>query len=149
MIVLSSRSVVGAIAQASGLAFWGRALACWLLIALVESVHGVLRGLLLVPAIGEAAAQRVGFVVGCGLVLLVAWWTSRWLGARTRRAQWQAGALWLLLMLGFELLVGRARGFAWPRIAAEFDPSQGGLMLAGLLLIGCAPMLGSWLRRNA
>ena len=76
----------------------------------------------------------------------MAWATSRWLGAATRRAQLQAGALWLLLMLGFELLIGRARGFGWERIAAEFDPRQGGLMLFGLLLMLLAPMLGAWLR---
>jgi hypothetical protein len=54
--------------------------------------------------------------------------------------------LWLLLMLGFELAIGRARGFAWARIAAEFDPRQGGFMLVGLLLMLLAPMLGAWLR---
>jgi hypothetical protein len=72
----------------------------------------------------------------------VAWWSSRWLGASTRRAQMQVGTLWLALMLGSELAVGRARGFGWQRIGAEFDPSQGGLMLGGLLLIALAPMPG-------
>jgi len=130
------------------LGFWGRAVAVWLLIALLETVHGILRGLWLVPALGEVAAQRLGFAIGCLLVLAVAWATSRWLGAATRAAQWQAGLLWLLLMLGFELAVGRARGFGWERIAAEFDPRQGGLMLFGLLLMGLAPLLGAWLRER-
>ena len=118
----------------------------WLLIAVLETVHGIVRGLWLVPALGEPAAQRLGFAVGSALVLAVAWATSRWLGADTRRTQLQAGALWLLLMLGLELAVGRARGFGWARIAAEFDPRQGGLMLFGLLLMWLAPMLGAWLR---
>lgn len=134
--------------KATTLAFWGRALVVWLLIALLETVHGILRGLWLVPALGEAAAQRLGFAIGCALVLAVAWATSRWLGAATRAAQWQAGLLWLLLMLGFELAIGRARGFGWERIAAEFDPRQGGLMLVGLLLMGLAPLLGAWLRER-
>ena len=118
----------------------------WLLIAVLETVHGIVRGLWLVPALGEPAAQRLGFAVGSALVLAVAWATSRWLGAGHARAQLQAGALWLLLMLGFELAIGRARGFGWERIAAEFDPRQGGLMLFGLLLMWLAPMLGAWLR---
>jgi hypothetical protein len=130
------------------LAFWGRALALWLLIALLETLHGIVRGLWLVPALGEPAAQRLGFAVGSALVLAVAWASSPWLGARTRRAQLQAGALWLLLMLGLELGVGRARGFGWERMAAEFDPRQGGLMLFGLLLMGLAPMLGARWRRG-
>ena len=134
--------------KAPALAFWGRAVAVWLLIAALETVHGIVRALWLVPALGEWAAQRLGFAVGSVLVLAVAWATSGWLGAATRRAQWQAGALWLLLMLGFELGVGRARGFGWERIAAEFDPRHGGLMLFGLLLMALAPMLGAWLRQR-
>ena len=60
------------------------------------------------------------------LVVAVAWATSRWLGATTRAAQLLAGLLWLLLMLGFELAIGRARGFGWQRIGAEFDPRRAG-----------------------
>lgn len=134
--------------KVQALGFWGRAVAVWLLIAALETVHGIVRGLWLVPALGEAAAQRLGFAIGSALVILVAWATSRWLGAATRAAQWQAGLLWLLLMPGFELAVGRARGFGWARIAAEFDPRQGGLMLFGLLLMFLAPRLGVWLRER-
>ena len=133
--------------KVKALGFWGRAVAVWLLIALLETVHGIARGLWLVPALGEVAAQRLGFAIGCALVIVVAWATSGWLGAATRRTQLQAGALWLLLMLGLELAVGRARGFGWARIAAEFDPRQDGWMLFGLLLMFFAPMLGAWMRR--
>jgi len=132
--------------KAQPLAFWGRAVAVWLLIAALETVHGIVRGLWLESALGALAAQRLGFAVGSALVVVVAWVTSRWLGAATLAAQLQAGLLWLLLMLGFELAIGRARGFGWARIAAEFDPRQGGFMLSGLLLMGLAPMLGAWLR---
>jgi len=132
--------------KVQALAFWGRAVAVWLLIAALETLHGIVRGLWLEPALGAVAAQRLGFVLGSVLVLAVAWATSRWLDAATRAAQLQAGALWLLLMLGFELAIGRARGFGWARIAAEFDPGQGGFMLFGLLLMLLAPMLGAWLR---
>jgi hypothetical protein len=125
---------------------WLHALAVWALIALVETAHGVLRGLFLVPAVGEAAAQRIGFMVGSALVLAVAVLCSRWLGARTPAAQFKTGLLWMLLMLGFELLIGRLRGFGWARIAAEFDPSQGGPMLLGLLLMALAPWLAARMR---
>ncbi len=124
-----------------------RAVAVWLLIAVVESVHGTLREFLLVPVVGEVAASRIGFAVGCALVIGVAWLTSRWLGATTRAAQLGVGALWLLLMLSFEIALGRARGFSWQRIGADYDLSQGGLMLFGLLLLLLAPSIGAALRR--
>jgi hypothetical protein len=126
---------------------WRRALAVWALIALAETVHGVLRGLLLVPALGEMVAQRIGFAVGCGLVLAVAWMCSGWLAARTPAAQAKTGLLWMLLMLGLEIVVGLLRGMDAARIAAEFDPGQGGLMLYGLLLLAAAPWLAARLRR--
>ena len=131
-----------------GFIFWRRALAVWVLIALVETVHGVLRGLFLVPAVGEAAAARIGFVVGAALVVGLSGWTSRWLGATTRVAQLKTGLLWLILMFGYELMIGRAQGFSWQRIGSAFDPAQGGLMVFGLLLMALAPMLGAELRRR-
>jgi hypothetical protein len=132
--------------KSRGPALWVRAVTVWLLIALAESLHGTLRELWLVPVLGTTAARRVGFVVGAGIVLGIAWSMSRWLGAATRSAQLKVGASWLMLLLGFEIVVGRARGLGWPRIAAEFDPLQGGLMCFGLLWIGVAPLLGAMLR---
>ena len=130
-------------------AFVGRALVVWLLIAAAESVHGVMRGLWLVPAVGEVAAQRIGFVLGGAIVLGVATLASRWLAATTRTRQGMAGALWCALMAAFEVLVGLARGYDGTRIAAELDPGRGGLMGFGLLLMLAAPALGAWLRRLA
>ena len=82
-------------------------------------------------------------------MLGVAFLAEPWLAARTRAAQFGVGLLWLVLMLAFELLLGRAQGFSWQRIGAEFDPSQGGLMLLGLLILLFAPMAVAWLRRPA
>lgn len=134
--------------KAGGRPLWRRASLAWLSIALAETVHGVLRGLWLVPRVGEAVAQRIGFVVGCVIVLGIATLASRWLGAASAAQRWQVGALWCVLMAGFELLIGVARGFDASRIAAEFDPRQGGTMLFGLLLMLAAPTLGAWLRRR-
>lgn len=125
---------------------WARAVAVWALIAAAETLHGVLRGMFLVPAVGEAAASRIGFVVGCAIVVGVAWATSRWLGAATAAAQWRVGLLWAALMLGFEVVIGRAQGFGWARIGAEFDPTRGALMGFGLLLVAAAPRLAGRLR---
>ncbi len=132
--------------KAPRLALGARAVAVWLLIAVVESVHGTLREFFLVPVVGAVTANRIGFFVGCFLVIGVAWLTSRWLSAATRAAQFGVGTLWLLLMLGFEIALGRARGFGWQRIGAEFDPSQGGLMIFAMGLMLVAPLLGAWLR---
>lgn len=133
---------------AAGHPLWRRALGVWLAIVLAETLHGVLRGLWLVPRVGEAAAQRVGFLLGCAIVLGIAAAASRWLGARSATQRWQVGLLWCVLMAGFEIAIGLARGFDAARIGAEFNPAQGGLMAFGLLLTLAAPTLGARLRER-
>ena len=46
-----------------------RGLLVWLLIMLAETIHGILRGLLLVPLVGETAAGRIGWPMGVVLVM--------------------------------------------------------------------------------
>ncbi len=122
-----------------------KALAIWLVIFAVEAVHGVLRTLYLVPLLGDLPARQVGVAVGSLLILLVAWLTVRWIGARSVR-QWRSvGALWVTLMIVAELVLGRfAFGYPWSRIAEDFDPTQGGLLGFGMLVLYFAP---SWMAR--
>jgi len=86
---------------------WARALAVWLLIALVEIVHGSLRRILLVPRVGEWRSAQIGAVVGALLILGVALLAIRWMGARSTGTLLGIGLLWLVLMLSFEFLAGR------------------------------------------
>jgi len=124
-----------------------RATAVWALIALVESIHGTLRVLLFVSRVGELRSRQIGFVTGSLLILAIAALTVRWLGARSRRDLVLVGLLWLILMLPFELLVGRfAAGYSWDRIAADYDPRRGGLMAFGLALVAVAPLLAARFR---
>jgi hypothetical protein len=122
-----------------------KALAIWLVIVAVEAVHGVLRTLYLVRLLGDLPARQVGVAVGSLLILLVAWLTVRWIGARSVR-QWRSvGALWVTLMIVAELVLGRfAFGYPWSRIAEDFDPTQGGLLGFGMLVLYFAP---SWMAR--
>jgi hypothetical protein len=47
-------------------------------------------------------------------------------------------------MLSFDVLFGRyVMHFAWRRIAADFDPRQGGLLGFGMLFLFCAPWLAA------
>ncbi|MDD3761933.1 MAG: hypothetical protein PHP86_01395 [Nevskiales bacterium] len=125
---------------------WPRALAVWALIAVVETVHGVLRQLLVVPLIGDLPARQLGVVVGSLLILGVAWFTAPWLALRTPRAQLQAGALWVVLMAVFEVVLGLALGYDGSRLWADYDPSRGGYMGLGLLVLLLAPLVAARLR---
>jgi len=127
---------------------WRRAVLTWMLIMLLESLHGTVRELFIAPQIGDLRARQAGVVVGSALIFAVAWLTSHWLGARTRRAQLLVGASWVALTLVFEIALGRAIGAGWERILADYNPLQGGFMMAGLAFMLVSPALAATLRRG-
>lgn len=128
------------------MAFSIRVFLLWLLIALIETVHGTLRGLFLVPVIGEKGAHQFGVVFGALLILAIALLGSDWLAARTLRLQLFAGLAWVMLMLGFEFSLAYALGLSFDRLVADYDVSRGGLMLFGMLVLGLAPWIAARLQ---
>ena len=99
-----------------------RAILVWLLIMLVETVHGVARGLLLVPRVGEEMASRIGWPVGMILVLLISAAAIRWVRLRGTRALLAVGAVWAVLTIGFEFLIGHLRGMSAAAMLASRPP---------------------------
>jgi len=122
-----------------------RAFTVWLLIFAAEVAHGVLRTLYLVPLFGDLRSRQLGVAVGSGLILLVTWLTVKWIAARSPR-QWRGvGFLWVTLMIGAEVAVGRfAFGYPWVRIVEDFDPTRGGFLALGMLVLYLAP---GWMAR--
>ena len=123
-----------------------RVIVVWALIMLAESGHGAIREVFIAPVIGDLAARQLGVFIGCGIIFAIAWLTARWMGARTRRAQWQAGALWVVLTLAFEIVLGRMLGLSWVRILSDYNFARGGLMIFGLAFMLAAPRLAWALR---
>jgi hypothetical protein len=101
-----------------------------LLIVVVETLHGVARQLVIVPALGDLPARQVqvGVFLGSALILLIAWWLAPWLDARTVREQLRVGALWVGLTVAFEVGLGLALGYGRARILADYDLTKGGLI---------------------
>ncbi len=127
---------------------WFRAVAVWLVIIAVESIHGTLRQLLLVPAIGDFPARRVAVFSGTLLIFLVTLVTVRWLSARSRRSLLAVGGLWVALTIAFELVLGRmVFGYDWSRLIEDYDLSRGGLMGLGLIAMLFMPIVVAHIRR--
>ena len=126
-----------------------RALAVLALIIMAEMVNGSVRALILTPRVGDFSARQISTLSACVLILLVAWACSPWLGAGTRRAQWAVGLLWVLLMMAFEVAVGRlVAGASWARLAADYDLTRGGLLGLGMVWLLCAPRLAHIIRQK-
>lgn len=121
---------------------FGRAIAVWLLLMLIESVHGVLRTTLLVPRVGDLAARQIGVFTGSLLMLAVTYLSLGWLRLDWPRLRFVAGIVWVLLTLAFEVVLGRfVLGYPWSRLAADYNLARGGLMGLGLLVLLFAPSI--------
>jgi len=84
-----------------------RALLVWLVIIAVETVHGILRTLLLVPMMGDLAARQISVFTGSLLIFGVAFFLLKWIAARTRLQLLIVGIIWGLLTILFEIALGR------------------------------------------
>ncbi|MGA7267825.1 MAG: hypothetical protein WBX21_08695 [Aestuariivirga sp.] len=123
-----------------------RGLAVWLFIMLVETLHGLLRGLLLVPRVGEETAGRIGWPIGLVIVLGISIALAPWMAIRDTSALLRLGGLWAVLTLIFELTIGLLRGLDLPRLLAELNPLAGGLTIYSLAVMFLAPLLAARLR---
>ncbi len=123
----------------------GRGLLIWLVIMLVETVHGVLRGLLLVPRIGPEAADRIGWPVAAILVVAIATLAIRWTGITDRAGLLRLGAAWAVLTVAFELAIGWLRGLDATALLAALNPLSGTITWSAALML-VAPLLAARLR---
>jgi hypothetical protein len=122
---------------------WRHGAALWWLLMACESVNGSLRELVLEPWLGAVGAGRLSFALAALLVLAVATIFAPWMQARTQRAQLHIGLLWAALTLAFEAALARVMDVSLDAFLADYDPARGGPMLAGLLILALAPMLGA------
>jgi len=127
---------------------WRKATLVWLLIIVVESVHGVLRNLFVAPAIGDFESRQAGVFIGSALILLIAWLTAPWLNLNGRAQFAGVGLLWVGLTLVFEFSLGVAMGLSWERITSDYNIAKGGLLPLGLVVMAIAPYAGARLRGN-
>jgi hypothetical protein len=124
-----------------------RATAIWLVLIAAEILHGIARGVFLVPYIGEFRSNQIGVFTGSIIILVIALMFVRWIGA-TRPAQLlMIGCLWLGLTLAFEILFGRlVVGLSWERLAADYNVMDGGLLPFGLLFLLLSPLVAGKVR---
>ena len=122
-----------------------RGLLIWLLIMVAETVHGVLRGLLVVPRIGASAAERIGWPVGALLVLAIAVLGIRWIGIDTRRGLLGLGAAWAVLTACYEIAIALLRGLNAAAVVDALNPLSGSVAWSAALML-LAPLVAARLR---
>jgi len=120
-----------------------RALAIWLVLICAEILHGIARGIFLVPHVGEFRSNQIGVFTGSIIILVITLIFVRWIGATGPAQLLTVGLLWLGLTVAFEVLFGRfVVGLSWERLAADYNVLEGGLMPLGLLVLLLSPLIG-------
>ena len=122
---------------------WSRALMVWVLIVIAESIHGILRQLLLVPVTGDLSARQIGVLTGSAIIFAIAWACICWINARSFTEQLSVGLLWVVLIVIFEFSLGAALGYSWERMLSDYNLAEGGFMGPGLLFMLFAPALAA------
>lgn len=126
-----------------------RALVVWLVIIAVETVHGILRTLLLVPMMGDFPARQVSVFTGSLLIFGVTLLFINWIAARTTLQLLMVGTIWVLLTILFEITLGRlVLDLSWDRITEDYDITRGGFLGFGLLFMALSPLLAATFRRT-
>jgi len=124
-----------------------RSLALWLLLIAAEILHGIARGILLVPHVGEFRSNQIGVFTGSLIILVIALATVRWIGAKQPAQLLGIGVLWLALTLAFEFLFGRfVVGASWERLAADYNILEGGLLPLGMIVLMLSPWIAGRVR---
>ena len=118
----------------------------WLLIMAVETLHGILRGVFLVPRLGEETAGKIGLALGSFIVLLLSVLLIRWTRQSGNAALLRLGALWTLLTFVFEIAIGLLRGLDAGQLRTEINPLAGGTMVYSLAVMLLAPLIAAHLR---
>ena len=124
-----------------------RALAIWLVLICAEILHGIARGIFLVPHVGEFRSNQIGVFTGSIIILVIALVFVRWIGASRTTTLLAVGVLWLGLTLAFEILFGRfVVGASWERLAADYNVPQGGLLPFGMVVLLLSPLIARKIR---
>ena len=119
-----------------------RILGVWFLLMVLAILNGGVRNELLTPRIGEQAGHVASTLVLSGLILLVTWYLSPWIGPRSPQGAWPIGLSWLVLTVAFEFLAGHyVFGHPWQKLYADYNVVRGRIWLLVLVMSLVAPAL--------
>jgi hypothetical protein len=122
----------------------------WLLIAGMETIHGIVRAKFLAPRVGDFRSRQIGVFTGSFLILGISLLTFHIFSFQRVYQALAVGFQWFVLMFVFEFLLGRfVFGFSWNWLFQEYAFWKGKLLLFGMFFLFLAPylsglLLGQW-----
>jgi hypothetical protein len=123
-----------------------KALTIWAGILMLAVLNGALREAILIPKLGTAVGLVLSGVFLAALILVVAYLSSPWLGARRSVEFVGIGLGWLVLTLVFEFSLGLWQGKSWQVMFEAYTFKGGNIWPVILLITASAPYLAAKVR---
>ncbi len=118
----------------------------WLIIIPLAVLNGVFRERFLVPAVGIEKAGVLSVIILCVLILVVAIVVIPGIQNASPRNFIIMGALWFLLTVLFETIMGLVTGRSLKEIFSDYNVFSGNLWVLVVFFAGIAPLLAAKLR---
>jgi uncharacterized membrane protein len=123
-----------------------RAFGVWCGFVLMAVINGAVRESVIAPRLGAVRGGQLSAILLALMILLVTYFSIRWIAPRDSQDAWLVGFCWLLLVLVFEFGFGRAQGMSWSAMLEEYQFWTGKLWVLVLLSATTAPFLSGRLR---
>lgn len=123
-----------------------KAAGVWVLILGLAFANASLRELVLIPGLGKVRGLTASGVILSLLVLLVAYASLPWLGTRRTVDLIAVGLGWLVLTIGFDLVLGSIQGKPVRELLEAYLLKDGNLWPLVLAVTAGAPYLAAKLR---
>ena len=136
-------------AQTAGLGAVLYPLGVWVLMAVLAVLNGIFREIVLIPRIGSYP----GHVLSTGLLVLAILAVSAlffgWVPIRYTQVQLVLmGAVWVVMTVGFEFLVGYAEGTPVSVTLGQYNVLAGQVWIAVPIALLVAPLWFGWYLAN-
>ena len=120
---------------------WLRAFVVWLVLLLLAVMNGAFREAVLSPMLGARAAHVISTALLAVLIVILAFSSRGWIGARNERDALLVGVLWTVLVLAFEFLAGHFLfGRSWQYLLADYDLLAGRVWVTVPIVTLFAPL---------
>lgn len=119
----------------------------WAGILVIAMANGIVRELILVPALGQLSGFIISGLTLSALIVYSAYLALPWLGTRNRSALVVIGLSWLVLTLVFEFSFGLLQGKSLSTLLYSYRFKSGNIWPVVLLITVAAPLIAAKIRR--
>ena len=119
---------------------WLKILSICLMLASVETLHGIARTIFVVPRIGNKRAKQYSVISGTLLAFAVCYIMVPWLDINVDYQLILIGLVLAVFMASFDIILARfVVKMKWKSIINDFNPAKGNYLIFGMISLIMIP----------